>query len=104
MWFLTAYSIFSDIDECANATDTCSPFAVCNNTMGEFNCSCLEGFEGDGFNCTGKYFGIKCTVQYCPSLCMTINYEQEIDDLNKMLFTVLNRTILDVRSILRLPL
>ena len=52
IWFCDV--TVADIDECANSTDTCSPFAVCNNTMGEFNCSCLDGYSGDGFNCTGK--------------------------------------------------
>ena len=51
-------SSLADIDECTNANDTCSLFAVCNNTMGGFNCSCLEGYNGDGFNCTGKIYWI----------------------------------------------
>ena len=49
----------ADIDECASAADTCSPFAVCNNTVGDFNCTCTDGYSGDGFNCTGKSF-FKC--------------------------------------------
>ena len=55
----------ADIDECANSTDTCSPFAVCNNTIGEFNCSCIDGYSGDGFNCTGTCVSVfNCVRQW----------------------------------------
>ena len=26
--------------------------AACENMIGSYNCTCLEGFEGDGWNCT----------------------------------------------------
>ena len=46
----------SDINECLIGTDNClSPTdnAVCTNTPGSFECSCLEGYEGDGIiSCT----------------------------------------------------
>lgn len=43
-----------DIDECLNGTlNDCHPlFAVCNNTHGSYNCSCLSGYDGEGVNCT----------------------------------------------------
>ena len=31
----------------------CSENAVCNNTDGNYSCECKEGYEGDGFHCTG---------------------------------------------------
>ena len=43
----------TDINECELETHTCSPNANCTDTDGSFNCTCREGFEGDGFNCTG---------------------------------------------------
>jgi hypothetical protein len=46
--------IFTDIDECSNATDEChEEYGVCNNTDGSYVCSCIDGYSGDGFNCTG---------------------------------------------------
>ena len=44
----------SDIDECVDNSDSCHADAVCTNTKGAYNCTCNNGYEGDGFNCTGK--------------------------------------------------
>ena len=30
----------------------CHVHAFCTNTIGGYNCTCNEGYEGDGFNCT----------------------------------------------------
>ena len=43
----------SDIDECSSANE-CHLDATCTNTKGSYNCTCQDGFEGDGKNCTGK--------------------------------------------------
>ena len=48
-WF-----ILTDINECELEIHTCSSNANCTDTVGSFNCTCREGFEGDGFNCKGK--------------------------------------------------
>ena len=45
----------ADINECELETYPCSPNANCTDTDGSFSCTCREGFEGDGFNCTGMY-------------------------------------------------
>ena len=54
----------TDIDECRaemrmsaddsliGGFDFCSDDAICTNTPGGYNCTCNEGYEGDGFNCT----------------------------------------------------
>ena len=47
----------SDIDECELGTHTCNSNASCADTDGSFNCTCGEGFEGDGFICTGMQMG-----------------------------------------------
>ena len=36
-------------------TDNCSIYENCSNTEGSFNCSCKDGFSGDGINSTGNY-------------------------------------------------
>lgn len=47
--------IHSDIYECSiPETNTCHPNALCTNTEGSYICRCLNGFKGDGQNCTGK--------------------------------------------------
>ena len=52
---LKIYWVYSsDIDECNAANNSCHENAWCNNTQGSFNCSCKPGYEGDGYNCTGK--------------------------------------------------
>eukprot|EP00117_Sycon_ciliatum_P015389 scpid2235/ scgid5411/ CUB and sushi domain-containing protein 3; CUB and sushi multiple domains protein 3 len=43
-----------DIDECnvfSPDLNNCSMFADCSNTIGSFNCTCDEGFVGDGVVC-----------------------------------------------------
>ena len=45
-WFF-----FKDIDECL--MQPCHKFAQCTNIPGSFQCSCIEGYSGNGFTCTG---------------------------------------------------
>jgi hypothetical protein len=54
----------SDIDECETETDNCVPFySTCENTVGGFTCSCLEGYTGDGtVNGTGCTASRGCAV------------------------------------------
>ena len=45
-----------DVDECADEIHNCSTYegqanAVCTNTNGSFQCSCVQGWQGDGFYC-----------------------------------------------------
>lgn len=54
VYFLAGY-LFIDIDECAMKTDNCSLHEICKNTEGSFNCSCKEGFDGDGVHSAGNY-------------------------------------------------
>ncbi|XP_068736553.1 versican core protein-like isoform X2 [Montipora capricornis] len=43
-----------DIDECSTGEHTCSHVAVCNNTIGSYNCTCKAGYVGDGRNCSSS--------------------------------------------------
>ena len=44
----------TDIDECELRIHTCDSNANCTDTHGSYNCACIDGFEGDGFNCAGS--------------------------------------------------
>lgn len=44
---------FPDIDECATRLHECSANAVCKNIVGSYNCTCNEGYYGDGKKCRG---------------------------------------------------
>ena len=45
---------FSDVDECMEGTDDCHSDATCTDTEGSFNCTCNDGYSGDGTTCSGK--------------------------------------------------
>ena len=47
-------NFISDIDECNTDFKSCHQKALCHNTQGSFTCSCKPGYNGDGYNCTGK--------------------------------------------------
>jgi len=48
----------TDVDECAVNHGNCSADAICTNTPGSSNCSCMPGYVGDGFNCSGFPFTV----------------------------------------------
>ena len=43
-----------DIEECRGSNNVCDDNAYCSNTVGFYNCTCKEGFTGDGHSCSGK--------------------------------------------------
>ena len=45
----------ADIDECAVNNGNCGEFADCTNAHGSFHCTCITGFTGNGFTCTGAF-------------------------------------------------
>ena len=40
--------LFADVNECDMATHDCDMNAYCNNTIGSYNCTCNEGYSGEG--------------------------------------------------------
>ena len=51
--------IFADLDECQEQNHNCDGMAHCSNTVGSFNCTCLQGFTGDGISCFGMILNLK---------------------------------------------
>lgn len=49
------YAVFTDIDEC-NDTMRCGPNQVCIDTIGSYECNCIEGYtpSQDGDGCEGN--------------------------------------------------
>lgn len=45
--------MITDINECERDPTACDENALCNNTDGSYNCTCKDGFLGNGINCTG---------------------------------------------------
>ena len=42
---------YTDDDECKNGLHDCDINANCTNTIGSFECTCNDGFFGDGKTC-----------------------------------------------------
>ena len=53
-YFHQFYFLCLDIDECTNNNHDCHEKSFCHNTEGSYSCSCKDGYQGDGRNCTGK--------------------------------------------------
>ena len=54
MQFLFYLFLVSDIDECNDSNlNNCSEIANCTDTVGSYECTCSEGYTGDGFSCEG---------------------------------------------------
>ena len=53
MYMPVSFLFFTDIDECSGQLSLCDLNAKCINTVGDHECYCFEGYDGDGFNCTG---------------------------------------------------
>ena len=55
-WLTTNYflnDLISDVDECQGVNE-CHENAMCSNTDGSYECTCDQGFSGDGRQCEGK--------------------------------------------------
>ena len=50
--------MLAEVDECTLGTHTCDTNSKCINTVGSYNCECYIGYNGDGYNCTGKYYKV----------------------------------------------
>ena len=87
-WFLKPVAqknlsfIISDISNCDN-DDGCHDNATCVDGNGSYTCNCTEGFTGDGFNCTGKFF-LGCNKSSCARM-----YFQHFQKFNKYAITKL---------------
>ena len=46
--------VLSEIDECATGVHNCDGNALCTNTPGSFQCTCIINYSGDGVTCSGK--------------------------------------------------
>ena len=65
-----------DIHECNNETDGCSDNATCTNIVGSYVCMCLDGFTGDGLNCSGGCRDFLTNLQYhmsCTQILLVLN-------------------------------
>ena len=64
----------ADINECELETYPCHFNANCTDTEGSFNCTCNEGFEGNGFSCAGTICIITFIIMYiCTYTCAYIH-------------------------------
>jgi hypothetical protein len=55
----------TDINECANGANNCSPYAACTNTPGSFTCTCGPGLTGDGVTCAAPPAALTAAICDC---------------------------------------
>ena len=54
----------TDVNECQDHTHNCHVDAQCKNSIGSFSCTCLQGYSGDGVNCSGMIYP-SAAILYC---------------------------------------
>ena len=60
------FFFFAGTEICGTSADDCHEDATCTNTgPGAYQCTCNEGFDGDGKSCEGllDVFGLELRVQ-----------------------------------------
>ena len=55
-FFYVSITCHLDIDECKDDNYVCDVNANCTNTYGSYNCTCKEGYTGNGRSCSGTKF------------------------------------------------
>ena len=53
------------MNECLTGDHMCSSHGYCSDTDGSYECQCLDGFEGDGFECVNID---ECELGFDPNL------------------------------------
>ena len=53
---------FKDINECEANTYPCHKNASCDNTIGSYECTCEDGFHGNGTTCEGSFISLKISM------------------------------------------
>lgn len=71
----------TDIDECLSNSTGCSVNANCSNTPGNFTCTCKNGYQGNGFTCTGACvrFGVQNWLSISFSLIYFLSNHMYMD-------------------------
>ena len=64
----------ADIVECE--LSPCNESATCSDTDGSFECTCTDGYSGDGFNCTSQS-QIMCTLEHFLYINLYLSIEQK---------------------------
>lgn len=59
----------TDLNECTDS-GLCNKNARCINTEGSYECQCHDGFQGNGYNCTGI---LTIAIMYC--VCMKLVHD-----------------------------
>lgn len=44
--------LLAEVNECERHPLPCHQSAYCTNTVGSYDCTCLDGYAGDGTECT----------------------------------------------------
>ena len=64
-----------DIDECGEGSSGCGQ--ICNNTIGNYSCSCNTGYElgNDSHKCNGNTLLLLNSVKFCLELLKELKHD-----------------------------
>ena len=69
---IISYLTILETDECAsNDTNTCDINADCTDTDSSYTCTCKDGWTGDGFTCSGKWY-LMCFISKWSTVSVLI--------------------------------
>ena len=69
-WRLCSLFCYPDINECEAVPSVCHSDAVCTDSDGSYECTCKEGYSGNGINCTGNIIHNELYLDFNAQYCM----------------------------------
>lgn len=81
------FAVTAAEDVCLMGTNNCHINALCTNTDGGFNCSCMTGYDGNGITCAGKIYVEQSNWYHSDCVIIMPWHDQSHQDC-QLIFTI----------------